>query len=388
MTLEEILKANPDLNLLSRTKLTARLKKDGVSKEEIDTHFKPKELNQIFAPPKQPQPLKITAPPFTFQIDIAFLPDFKSENKQVYQFLCLVDIISRKAYCYPMKTGTMADVTKVFEEFYLHLVQDESVIIAGVQADNGFNNKTFQSKCDELNIQLVTQVAKDDHIVRGHGDKLGIVDRFVRTIKLYIQKYMLVHHDLRWTVWLSKLVAIYNDTPHEGVDGVDDDTTPNEMFADPHTGESVYMRQKAHNRRVGDKFDISVGDVVRVLMPKAVFAKEKARYSTDLYVVKAQIGYRFRLQDEAHKGVDRLYRPSELLKVKGQVQDRLKASAIAPAVAKHKSVLGVQRGLVDKTYEEAAAELAAVKPVHKTRSVAVKAARPVRVRKAREKLNI
>lgn len=385
--LQQILAATPDLALLSRTKLTARLRHEGVSKAEIDAHFRPKELNQIYAPPKRLQPLKITADPYTFQMDIALLPAYRSQNKGVDKFLVLVDIISRKAYCYPLKSGSMLDVSSVFVKFYQHLVTQEDVLLVGVQADDAFNNPQFQKTCDDLRVQLTTQVAKDDHIVPGHGDKLGIVDRFVRTIKQYIQKYMLVHQNNKWTQWLPKLVDIYNDTPHVGLKGADGTTTPNEVFDDGDFAAAVHKGRASHNRKVGRSFDIEVGDKVRVRQGKQTFEKEKARYSTALYRVVAQDGYRFRLQDESGSPVDRLYRPSELLKVNGPVQDRLGQSSITPAVAKHQSVLRLQKGTVGKTYQEAEA-LRDIAARPKTRAAAVKAARPVRERKAAEKLNL
>lgn len=393
-SLKTILAANPDLNLLSRSKLAARLKGDGISKAEIDAHFKPKELNQIYAPAKVLQPLKITGAPYTFQMDIALLPLYKKANNGVDKFLVLVDIISRKAYCYPLKSGSMEDVNRVFIKFFQHLVTEEDVVMAGVQADDAFNNATFQKTCDDLSVHLVTQVAKDDHIVPGHGDKLGIVDRFVRTIKVYIQKYMLVHHDSKWTVWLPKLVTIYNDTPHVGVKGADGATTPNEMFDDSDFASAVHKGQLAHNRKVGESFDVEVGDTVRVRMGKQTFDKEQARYSIGLYRVTAQEGYRFRLHELPQVGgktearVDRLYRPSELLKVEGSVRDRLKPSIIPGAVAKHQSIKKLQKGAGDdKTYKEAEAlREAASKP--QTRAAVVRAARPLRAHQAPTKLNL
>ena len=70
----------------------------------------------------------------------------------------------------------------------------------------------------ELYIDVYTDVAKEDHIVKGKGEKLGIEDRCIRTIKKYIQKYMLVHDDFKWTGYLDKIIELYNDTPNQGID--------------------------------------------------------------------------------------------------------------------------------------------------------------------------
>ena len=72
--LEEIIKDNPAYKLFSKSKLKKRLEYEGISKKEIDEFFEPKEIHQIYAPAKKYKPLKITAPPFSFQMDIALLP--------------------------------------------------------------------------------------------------------------------------------------------------------------------------------------------------------------------------------------------------------------------------------------------------------------------------
>ena len=74
MNLEEILRHNPELQLLGKSKLKKKLENEGIDNKEIDNYFSPKELNQIYAQPKKCKPLKITAPPFSFQMDIALLP--------------------------------------------------------------------------------------------------------------------------------------------------------------------------------------------------------------------------------------------------------------------------------------------------------------------------
>lgn len=359
MSLSDILDANPSLNLLSRSKLTTRLKSEGITKAQIDAHFKPKELNQIYAPAKRLQPLKITADPYTFQMDIALLPAYKSQNKGIDKILVLIDILSRKAYCFPLKSGSMVDVSLVVVKFYRDLITDEGVLLNGLQSDDAFNNPQFKKTCDDLGIVLVTGVAKDDHIVRGHGDKLGIVDRFCRTIKVYIQKYMLLHKDLKWTRYLDKLVDLYNDTPHTGLKGADDTTTPNEVFDDYDFASAMHKGQQASNRKVGRGFDIHVGDTVRILMGKQVFDKEKPRFSTDLYHVVSQQGYRFQLMDEAKHDVKRLYRPSEMFKVESAPQDRVGSGkkTVVEAVSKHQGTLRVLKGtagpLGPKTYDDA-----------------------------------
>jgi hypothetical protein len=184
-------------------------------------------------------------------------------------------------------------------------------------------------------------VAKDDHLVSNVGDKLGIVDAFTRTIKLYIQKYQTLHGHLRWTKYIGSLVDLYNDTPHEGLKG----DTPNEAFDDfdflvgKNKGESKY------NARTFKGYKLKAGDRVRVMIGKHVFEKQKARFSTELYTIAGREGYYFVLTDEQGKAVKRRYRAGELLKVEGAVEDRVgnTKEAALNASNTHKKEKKIQR---------------------------------------------
>ena len=87
MLLEEAIKQNPSLKLLGKSKLKQKLDGLGISNKEIDEYFSPKEINQLYAQSKKYKPLKITAPPFSFQMDVALLPAYKKQNKGKDQFL-------------------------------------------------------------------------------------------------------------------------------------------------------------------------------------------------------------------------------------------------------------------------------------------------------------
>ena len=84
--MEEIFKQNPSLQLLGKSKLKLKLEGLGISNKDIDEYFSPKEINQIYAQPKTYKPLKITAPPFSFQMDVALLPALKKKGRINFLF--------------------------------------------------------------------------------------------------------------------------------------------------------------------------------------------------------------------------------------------------------------------------------------------------------------
>ncbi len=53
--------------------------------------------------------------------------------------------------------------------------------------DNEFSSAAIRKFCDDNNIRLDTSVAKEEHI--SNGNKLGIIDRLVRTLRERIERY-------------------------------------------------------------------------------------------------------------------------------------------------------------------------------------------------------
>jgi len=310
MNLESILKANPNLKLLSKAKLFTRLKDDGITKRDIEDYFNPRELTQIYQRPQNTKfKFKITAQPRSFQIDVAIMPlSSKRVNNNINQILMCIDIISRKSYCYPLKSGKMDDVLDAYQEF----IGDVDENINSVSGDNFFASSIFESFNTELNIKVYTDVAKEDHITP-MGNKLGIVDRFTRTLKGLIKKYSLENKTKKWVDALGEIVELYNDSPHSGLN----DASPNEVYDDLDYSQKLYEAQFKKNQKMNDKVTMKVGDRVRVMLQKKTFEKEKATFSTEIYTIEEHRGYRFKL-----KGVKRLYRPSEM-NIVTNVKDRL-----------------------------------------------------------------
>lgn len=319
----KVLEEKPQLKLLSRDKLYQKLKADhpelGIQRKDIDAALSGNVVTQIYRRPRyQDKKLKITAPPFSFQIDIAHLPQFKRANKGISQFFLAVDIVSRKAFAYPMKKGTMTEVLKAYEQFLI----DAGEPVNSVAGDAFFDNDAFQTMNQELNINVYTDVAKDDHITK-MGDKLGIVDRATRTLKQLIQKWMLAHDTVKWTEFLPKVLDLYNSTPHSSLKN---SHTPDEVYDDADYMNGLYKGQRTKNERAFEsiKRDLKPGSRVRAMVGKGQFEKEKARFSTEVYTIVRQEGYRFVLEDEKGKELTRLYRPSELLPAKSEESEKVK----------------------------------------------------------------
>ena len=309
MELQAALKKDPGLKLLSKSKLYATLKHQGVTKKQVDEYLNPRELTQIYAKPQRTADFIITSPPRSFQIDIALMPKYKRANGGVDRFLIAIDILSRKAFTYPLQSGSMADVLVTYKQF----LKDVGGKVRKVEGDAFFNTNPFLDLNREHDINVSTHVAKDDHVTPV-GNRLGIIDRFTRTIKNMLYKSMLEYNTDKWSNELLPLTRLYNNTPHSGIN----DSTPNEVFDDEDFSQKLFEGQVKKNQKLDAEVDIPIGETVRLMEGKMQFQKEKAAWTTSLHTIEDKVGYSYKVS-----GVKRLYRPGELLVVKDKVTDRI-----------------------------------------------------------------
>ena len=104
--------------------------------------------------------------------------------------------MSRKAWAYVLtkskKEKRAAVSVKTLQEF-----KDEVGLITGLEGDNEFSSAAVKKFCDDNDIRLDTSVAKEEHI--SNGNKLGIIDRLVRTIRELIENIMILQ-DIEWII--------------------------------------------------------------------------------------------------------------------------------------------------------------------------------------------
>ena len=325
--LSQVLDQNPSWRILSKAKLVATLKAKKIlfSHSEVDEHFKKSTLNQIFKRPRPINPseyFRINALPLSFQIDIVKLVQYKSANKNIDQLLLLVDILSRKAFAYILPSGTMADVLTVYKTF----VEQKCPHILSVSGDDFFSAKAFVEYNREKKIQLFTSVAKDNHAACG-GNKLGIIDRLVRTLKSLIEKRAMSNNDPVWTGYLDEIIGLYNSTPHGSLhldkkmwsaeDLIKGSFSPDEAFEKRDFLLKLHSEYMRHNAALKKKLmsRFTTGDKVRVLNPRYnIFAKEGERYSREIWTVVGPDfnGWKVRKGDEEKKVMGR-----DICKVEG-----------------------------------------------------------------------
>jgi len=297
------------------------------STKEINEFLKNQEINQINKKPTKHSNLKITALPRSFQIDIMFYPigqGFKN-------VLLIVDIPSRKAWGYVISTSSGENILVAYKKFISEVGQ-----INSVEGDNQFSFKAFQEYNKENNIKIDTSIAKDEHI--SQGNKLGIIDRLVRTLKEMIDRYRIsVSKQTSFSTILDKVIITYNSQPHRTIK-----TTPNEMYNDINKQIFNFEKDKEYNRNVLDKNKISIGAEARILETKDKLEKGNQKFSLDVYKLVGREGNRFMVENAEGEKLRRRLKPAELQVVK-TVDSKIDRNIIKEQAAEKK-----QRQVINK----------------------------------------
>lgn len=256
---------------------------------------------------------RITAPPYSFQIDVIFFKTDKKANDGHDRMLVIIDILSRKAWAYPMKSNKMAEILTRFKQFQAHI---SPVVPVMVQGDKEFAAGEFATHCKAKGIVLRTNVAKDDHIAG--GDALGIIDRFSRTIRTLISSKMRASADLQWTGFLPDLLRTYNTNPHTAHNSAGG-LSPNDVWADfdellaKRLDDLLFNWERKNGRAEAEAF--AVGDWVRVIMPRKQFQKGGVRLQRGKYRIVETKGLdRYILVDDDDERQRRAYKGAELVK--------------------------------------------------------------------------
>ena len=139
-------------------------------------------------------------------------------------------------------------------------------IINVFQTDNGkeFQNNRI-SKWMDLHEITVQYCEKDDKKC------LGVAERFNRTIKLMIEKYLTSKNNNRWIDYIEDFTQNYNSSYHSSIKRIPERL---EIFDEV----ELIRANIAHNNKI-DSSAIQKKDFVRLLNSRGAFEKEGQRFT-------------------------------------------------------------------------------------------------------------
>jgi transposase InsO family protein len=135
-------------------------------------------------------------------MDIVIMDKFGRTNGGHLYILLLIDVFTRKGYAIPMKTKSIKDTANALTLFCHKYFIPE---IINCDNDTSFLGKEFKKVIDENGIVLIENDV-------GDHNALGIIDRFVQTIKNKIYKYFKTKNTTNWVSSLGNVINSYNNT--------------------------------------------------------------------------------------------------------------------------------------------------------------------------------
>ena len=335
----ELLNGDEQLAQLSKTRMKAELV-GRVHGKIVDEYFATSATRQRLAKPgKLDTKYLITAPPKSFQIDVANYQAITAVNPSLV--LNIIDILSRKLWAFPLKNNTMPTVLSTYKKFLKSigltakpkhtgwgtspgpkgtLPAQVSVRLSMVEGNMQFAAQEFTSYNDSKQIATYVDAAKYDHITPG-GDRLGIVDRVTGTIrrKLELQyARKAAGTSETWQELVGKVVKAYNDEQHGTLARVYHvkRMTPNQAWElDADLQLARYSQETAAN----EKEDAGArhwtpGERIRILEYRGgkLGNNPDPYWSRGSYTVSRRDGYKYYVKDSKGDELVRRFRNTEL----------------------------------------------------------------------------
>jgi transposase InsO family protein len=194
-------------------------------------------------------------PHYLWQADLADLNQLTSDNDGYRYLLTVIDVFTKYAYAVPLKKKDGQSVTRAFETIFainkpLKLSSDKG---------KEFLNTHLQTLLKDKGIQFYT--SNDDNV------KASVVERFNRTLKTKMFKYLTHNNTHRFIDVLPDLMHSYNNTYHRTIG-----MAPAQVNAA--NAADVYARMYGSSEmEKKEEAKLRVGDIVRLSNSRQIFVK-------------------------------------------------------------------------------------------------------------------
>ena len=188
------------------------------------------------------------------QADLIDVRNLKSSNRGVTFLLTIIDVFSRKATVLPLKNKTSLSMVKAFTHFF-----KASEPPLQIQSDKGveFKNRLVQNLFKKNGVAFF--VSNNEDI------KASIVERFNRTIKERLYRYMTKNNTPRYIHVLADLVQSYNNSYHRSIKRAPSQVT----FENQNDVWNILYLEPVSD----PKGKLKIGDRVRISKVKKTFEK-------------------------------------------------------------------------------------------------------------------
>ena len=206
--------------------------------------------------------------------DVAYMLRYERHNDGYGYFVVFIDIFSRYAWAYPLKTLRGAEMVKVMENQF----KDEKC------------EKLFTDGGSEYNNRLVKSFLKREgvyHYTSTNEKKVAHAERLIKQLKKKLIMYMDENETFKWIDVLDDFVNSYNNTYHRSIK-----MTPSqarqaeqyEVWRNQYVIESKPKKIGKPKNKIAHRFN--QGDKVKLLAEKKPFDREYDQlYTTEYFTI-------------------------------------------------------------------------------------------------------
>jgi hypothetical protein len=143
-----------------------------------------------------------------WESDLTFVDKMKRYNDGVKYLLVVVDVFSKVAAVEPLKNKSAKSTAMAFEKIIRRLMKK---VPEKLRTDRGteYNNSTFR--------RLMTKYGIHHYMTFDADIKAGVAERFNRTLKGRLYRYMTAYKTKRYLAHLQDIVDGYNSSFHRSI---------------------------------------------------------------------------------------------------------------------------------------------------------------------------
>lgn len=237
-----------------------------------------------------------------FQADLIDMHTLCKHNDNVRYLLAVIDVFSKYAWVVPLKSKKAQEVASAFEGIF----KKDHRVPVNLQCDKGgeFSGRAMQNMLKKYDINF--------YVTKNPDVKAAVVERFNRTLKTKMFKYLTFKNNFRYIDVLQKLVKAYNNTVHRTIKLKPKDVNEKNILM-------VYNNVYGNARPIKQKKLLSVNDHVRISKYKHALEKGyKGNWSDEVFTIKNIINRNpvvYTIADLAGEPIDGVFYTEELQKV-------------------------------------------------------------------------
>lgn len=209
---------------------------------------------------------------YQYQADLLDFQPLKRDNSGTRFLLTIIDCFSRYAMAIPIKSKHGKVVKAALQKAFKKMK-----IPKKLQTDQGreFYNRHVSEYLQQNNIVHFSVLS---------DLKAQMVERFNRTLRAKILKYMIAKKTLRYVNVLPDIVHGYNSTPHSALEGL----SPKQVKKsnEKEVWHILYDDYLANKKK---KHQFEINDFVRLAIKRGPFTKMTKTFGDDIFIVSNKI---------------------------------------------------------------------------------------------------